>query len=319
MAIVNTTNWSEYVEEAFDTTVAWFLRDMPMFRQIVDKHPVSQAMPGSPITLTIDGELPLATTPLSENTDVDSVAMPDPRRVSVTPYEYGNSTIHTLKLTKQDFTQATVRRISQSLAFNQADSIDSLIRTVIDAGTNKLYTTETAAPGSLSGPADEPFNAYSAAAAVSLLRGRKAQGREGDMYTAYIHPDVAYDLRLSSGTQSWRAPHEYVDTSNIYSGEVGAFHGARYIETNRCGVTAGTPDQYTTYFFGRDVLLEASVVEPHTVVGPVVDKLKRFYPIGWHAFLGWTLYRQNALQLVVSESSLETGSLVDHSTYDPKA
>jgi hypothetical protein len=114
MAITNTTSWSEYVEETFDTTVAWFLRDMPMFRQIVDKRPVSQAMPGSPITLTIEGELPLATTALSENTDIDSVVMPDPRRVSVTPNEYGNSTIHTLKLTKQDFTASTVKRIGQS-------------------------------------------------------------------------------------------------------------------------------------------------------------------------------------------------------------
>jgi hypothetical protein len=39
MAITNTTTWSEYVQTAFDTTVAWFLRDMPMFRQIVDKRP----------------------------------------------------------------------------------------------------------------------------------------------------------------------------------------------------------------------------------------------------------------------------------------
>lgn len=319
MTLVTTVNWSEYVEEAFDTTVAWYLRDQPMFRQIVDKHPVSQAMPGTPITLTIEGELPLATTPLSEVVDVDSVAMPDPRRVQVTPNEYGNSTIHTLKLTKQDFTQATVKRIGQSLANNQADSIDSLIKTVIDAGTNVLHCTEASGPGSLTGPADEPINAWTIAAAVSLLRGRKAMGREGDMYMSYIHPDVAYDLRLSTGTQSWRAPHEYVDTSNIYSGEVGSFHGARFVETNRCTVTAGTPDLYKTYFFGREVLLEASVVEPHTVVGPVVDKLKRFYPIGWYAFLGWTLYRQNCLQLVSSESSLETLSLVDHSTYDPKA
>jgi len=316
MTIVNTTSWSEYVEEAFDTTVAWFLRDMPMFRQIVDKRPVSQAMPGSPITLTIEGELGLSTTPLSENTDVDSVAMPDPRRVSVTPYEYGNSTIHTLKLTKQDFTASTVKRIGQSLAFNQADSIDQLIKTVIDAGSNKLYSTSTTAPGALSGPATQALNTYNVAAAVSLLRGRKAQGREGDYFMGYIHPDVAYDLRLASGTNAWLPPHQYQDAGPIYAGEVGSFHGARFVETNRCTNTSG---QYNTYFFGREVLLEASVVEPHTVVGPVVDKLKRFYPLGWYAFLGHTLYRQNALQLVVSTSSLQTASLVDHSTFDPKA
>lgn len=314
MTITNTTNWSEYVEEAFDTTVAWFLRDMPMFRQVVDKRPVSQAMPGSPITLTIEGELSLATTPLSEATDVDSVAMPDPRRVSVTPNEYGNSTIHTLKLTKQDFTASTVKRIGQSIAFNQADSIDQLIKTVIDGATNVLYSVSDTTPGDTTGPASQEFNAYNAAAAVSLLRSRKAQGREGDYYMAYIHPDVAYDLRLSSGTNAWVNPHQYVDTAQIYAGEVGSFHGARYVETNRCTMPSATT--YNTYYFGRECLLEASVVEPHTVVGPVVDKLKRFFPVGWYAFLGWTLYRQNALQLVKTTSSINA---LHVGTYDPKA
>src|SRR4051812_26806198 len=250
MAITNTTSWSEYVEETFDTTVAWFLRDMPMFRQIVDKRPVSQAMPGSPITLTIEGELGLSTTPLSENTDIDSVVMPDPRRVSVTPLEYGNSTIHTLKLTKQDFTASTVKRIGQSIAFNQADSIDSLIKTVIDGATNILYSTNTTTAGDTTGPAASPLNTFNAAAAVSLLRSRKAQGREGDMFMSYIHPDVAYDLRIATGTNSWLPPHQYQDTSNIYAGEVGSFHGARYVETNRCTLPSATT--YNTYYFGRE-------------------------------------------------------------------
>lgn len=313
MALTNTTSWVNYVETAFDTSVAWFLRDMPMFRQIVDKRPVSQAMPGSPITLTIDGELSLATTPLSENFDVDAVAMPTPRRVSVTPFEYGNSTIHTLKLEKQDFTQATVKRIGQSIAFNQADSIDQLVKTVIDGGTNVLFSTSTSGPGDVTGPASTAFNAFNAAAAVSLLRGRKAQAKEGETFMSYIHPDVAYDLRLASGTNAWVNPHQYVDTGAIYNGEVGQFHGARYVETNRCTVSGSA---YTTYYFGREALLEASCVEPHVVVGPVVDKLKRFYPVGWYAFLGWSLYRQNALQLVKSTSSI---TALHPGTYDGKA
>lgn len=316
MALTSTTTWTDYVEEAFDTSVSWFLRDMPMFRQIVDKRPVSQAMPGSPITLTIDGEMPLATTPLSEVVDVDAVAMPTPRRVSVTPNEYGNSTIHTLKLTKQDFTAATVKRIGQSIAFNQADSIDQLVKAELDTATNVLFSTTTTGPGDITGPADEPINAFNIAAAVSLLRGRKSQAREGELYVSYIHPDVAYDLRLSTGTNAWVNPHQYVDTREIYVGEVGTFHGARFIETNRCTVVAGTPDIYTTYFFGRECLLEATVVEPHVVVGPVVDKLKRFYPVGWYAFLGWEVFRQNAIQLVKTTSSIES---LKSGTYDPKA
>lgn len=315
MADTTTTTWVQYVEEAFDTTVSWYLRDMPMFRQIVDKRPVSQAMPGSPITLTVDGELPLATTPLTETADVSPATMPTPRRVSVTPNEYGNVTQHTLKLTKFDFTAATVKRIGQSIANNMADSIDELVKAELDTGVNVLFSTSTTGPGALAGPATQVFNAFNVAAAVSLLRGRKATGREGDLYLSYIHPDCAYDLRLATGTNAWVNPHQYVDTSHIYAGEVGSFHGARFVETNRCTVVAGTPDIYNTYFFGREALLEATCVEPHVVVGPIVDKLKRFFPVGWYALLGWQVFRENALQLVKSTSSIEALK----TAYDPKA
>lgn len=66
-----------------------------------------------------------------------------------------------------------------------------------------------------------------------------------------------------------------------------------------------TPDNYTTYFLGREAVVEAVAVEPHTVVGPVTDNLKRFQPVGWYGLLGQSLFRQNSLQLVKTASSIE--------------
>lgn len=314
--ITGTVAWTDYVQDAYDRSVGYYLRDMPMFRQIVDKRPVSQAMPGQPVILTIDGELPLAITPLTELTDVDAVAAANPRQLSVTLNEYGNVLAGTLKLTKFDFTAQTIARKSKQLADNMVDSIDTVVRAVLDAGTNILYSTSDTTPGDRTGPASQEFNAFNAAAAVAQLRRRKAVAKQGGYYLAYIHPDVSYDLRMATGTNAWISPHTYQDTTNIYAAEIGAFQGARYVEHNRCLVTAGTPDVYTTYYFGQEALVECSAIEPQAVLGPVTDHLKRFYTLGWKALLGWAIYRQNALEQVRSTSSLEA---LNVGTYDPKA
>jgi N4-gp56 family major capsid protein len=304
------------VQTAFDTSTSWYLNDLVTFRSFIDKRPVSQAMPGDVITLTINGQLPINTTELTETLDVDAQAMPAPRQVSITLREYGNAVTSTNKLTKLAFTQQVASDIGQEIATNLNESLDVIYRTVLDGATNKLWI---GAAGALqltdSVASTTAFTTNAGNAAVSLLRGRKAQARDGKNYIAHIHPDVAFDLRNAVGNANWVNPHQYVDTANIYAGEVGTFGGARYIENTRClKVTSGVV-QYNTYFLGREGLVEAVAEEPHTVIGPVTDKLARFRPVGWYGLLGVNRFRENALQIVRSSSSLS--ALV--AAYDPKA
>lgn len=320
--LTGTVQWDDYVESAFDTTVRYALRDMPQFRQLVDVRPITQAMPGQPVVLTIDREMPLATTPLVELSDIDAVAPGDPRRVLVTVEEYGSASVVTELLSHVDFTAATIMRLGRQIAKNQIDSLDELVRGVCDTADNVLFSVSDTGPGDTTGPATNHFNSFNAAAAASLLRGRLAEGKEGELYVSYIHPDVSYDLRTQSGDQAWVNPKQYVDTSFIYAGEIGTFQGSRFVETKRCTVVEGVdpaPDIYTTYFFGREAVVEVSNIEPHTVVREPIDKLKRFFTIGWKAQLGWNVYRNNAIQLVESTSTFAEQGLVDHSTYDPAA
>jgi N4-gp56 family major capsid protein len=292
---------------------------MVTFRSFVDKRPVSQAMEGDVVTLTILGQLPINTTELSEAVDVDAQAMPAPRQVSITLREYGNAVLRTNKLTELAFTQSVASDIGQEIATNMNESMDVIYRTVLDGATNKLYRNSstnaitTTAPGTITEL--DTLKSDTVAASVALLRGRKAQYRDGQHYLAHVHPDVSYDLRLATGDNAWIQPHTYVDTSGIYNGEIGTFQGARFIENTRCAVAAGTPDQYNTYFMGREGMMEAVCTEPGVRVGPVTDKLNRFNPVGWYALLGVSRFRENAMQIVKSKSSLEGLA----GTYDPKA
>ena len=61
---------------------------------------------------------------------------------------------------------------------------------------------------------------------------------------------------------------------------------------------------FSTIVCGKQAMAQAVAEEPHVVIGPVVDKLMRFRPMGWYGVLGFARYREEALY------RLETGSSI---------
>src|SRR5665647_2664187 len=49
---------------------------------------------------------------------------------------------------------------------------------------------------------------------------------------------------------------------------------------------------------------ENVIVEPSVVIGPQVDKLRRFHTVGWYGDLGFKVYEEKAIQRLVSGSSM---------------
>lgn len=303
-------------ETAYDRVVEYQLRDDPQWRQVITKRPVQQSMPGDVVTFTLMNDLAHATTPLTETVDPDAVAAPAPTRVLVTLAEYGNATLTTERLERTAFINVDPA-IAMLIARNQADSLDDLVRAIADASTNILHynsgtltTAQSASPGTdvLTTTADI-MTRKPAVAAVTLLRRAKVNTLKSNKYVSMIHPDVAYDLQAEAAATAWVGPHTYgTDTEAIYSGQVGTYMGASYLETTRTTISAtaaaSSAPLYSTYFLGDQAIAEASAVEPHVVVGPQIDKLKRFSPLGWYGLLGWGLYRPKALVIVKTQSSL---------------
>lgn len=306
----DTTQWTNLVETAYDREVAFSLRSTPFFRDVIDKRPARQAMPGDVVTLTIHGELAVAASPLSEDVDPDAVQPPAPTRVNVTLNEYGNATLSTLRLDKLAFSEPEAE-LANLVGYNMANSIDAAVKAVIDTGTNVallnggVLKSSGGAVNSI--VATDVMKAASIASAVALLRRRLAVPKVDELYVAYVHPDVAYDIRAEAVGNTWVSPHQYVDTGNIYRGEIGTYAGAKFVESVRCTTATNTVPVkvYNSYFFGKEALVEAGAVEPHIVVGPQVDKLKRFFPLGWYALLGWNLYRPEPLEILKTTSTIQ--------------
>jgi N4-gp56 family major capsid protein len=305
----STGNWASLVQDAFDTTVGLYLREEPTFRAFTDKRPASQAMPGDVVTLTILGEMPLATSPLDESLDVDAVTQPAPRQLNVTLREYGNAVVNTRFLEKTAFTQTVAQDISREVALNASRSVDKLYQNVLDTGTNVLFVNNTGDAVTVAPATYGPMTTKGISTAATLLRRRNSVPRFGDLHACVIHPDVAHDLMAQTGVGTWRQPHEQVDTNGIYTRTLGDFEGCRFFTHTKCKIVAGTPDLYTTYFIDREALVEVVSEDVHTVIGPNVDKLLRFRTIGWYFLGGISVYRQNSLQLVKCLSSIEALAL----------
>jgi N4-gp56 family major capsid protein len=317
-AFTGTSAMANLVQTAYDRALEFALRAQPMFRMVADKRPVQQSMPGSSVVFEIYQDLAQSITPLNELVDPDAVAAGNPTTVSVTLNEYGNSILVSNKLNLFSFTDVTAGLVNQ-VSWNLVDSVDTVVRNVLDAGTQTVRRDGTEVGyGFGSTPTNpvtfdeiNPTDTLTSAMvrlAVAKLRTNKVHPNKGSYYTAYIHPEVSHDLRSETGSAAWRDPHNYSAAGNIWAGEIGEYEGACYIETPRATnvVNANTPAArvFNTYFTGQQALAEAVAEEFHTVRGPVVDKLTRFQPLGWYGVAGWSLYRPEALILAQSASSI---------------
>jgi N4-gp56 family major capsid protein len=286
----------------YDKAVEFQLREMPTFRSIVDRRPVAVDNPGQTVYFTFYADLGTSTTPLSETVTPDPIQVANPTRTSVTVNEYGTWLPKTLQLEKFAFTQVDWE-ISELLARQQADTIDQLVRAVMDSSTNVFDATSGSGVGGT-----KNYSAQLVRTLRNKMRSALVPFKDGSNYILHAHPDVTFDLMNESGTNAWVSPHIYGgDAGPIYAGEVGKYSAIRIIENTRCTHTAaasGVAGTYTSYLTGAQALVEAVATEPHTVLGEVTDPLRRFVPVGWLGLLGWNLFRPQGLMKVTSQSSL---------------
>jgi N4-gp56 family major capsid protein len=296
---------SNQVLTAYQRSAFFALREGVVFDQFAKVKPGDLTSPGNPVKFLFWSDMSQATTALTETVDVDAVALSD-SLVTVTPAEYGNAVLLTIRLRTDDFLIGFDADVANLLNYNLVDTIDVLARTAADGGTNVTYSGTTTGESSVTASDD---------LTVALVRQQRAALRKASVmpwdsssYAGIIHPDVAYDLKGETGDGSWTAAAQYSEVSRIWNDEIGLFAGIRFVESPRAKLNAdggsGTVDTYTSYFFGQEFLAKAESIPPHMVLGPVTDKLRRFQPLGWHAYVGWDTLREAALRRVISASTI---------------
>lgn len=294
------------------------LRPELYFDAVADVKPTNQTHQGSAVTFEIFSDLAAQTATLNESTDVDAIALSD-SQVTITLEEKGAATVLTAKVRGTSFIPLDPVR-ANLVGYNAGMSMDTLAQTVLAGGTNVDYATGGATNPTARNTVepDDTLTGYDVRKQRARLMAASVQSF-GGYYTAFIHPDVAFDLRGETGGTGWRDPHVYSQPDLIWNGEVGAFEGFRFIETPRAPVFADAgssttlTDVYATLFLGRQAMAKAwsssvSGPQPSIVMGEQVDKLKRFWTLGWYQFVARGRFREASLRRVESASSLGTNA-----------
>lgn len=305
MADVFTTTsvLSNQVIAAYDRRAFMALRDEAAFDQYARVKPGNVTSPGSSVSFLFWDDLSAATTALSETVDVDAVGLSD-SLVTITPAEYGNSVLVTIRVRKNTFSLGFDSEVADIVAFNMVDSLENLAEIALTAGTN-VTTVDGNAESSLT--AGDVLTVGFIRREVAKLRAANVRPSSGMNYDVLLHPEVSYDVMADTAGGSWQ-DLKHTDASKLRVGQVGQFAGANFIETTRARVNANggasNVDSYTTYILGQEAFGKAETIPAHIVPGPVTDRLMRFMPLGWHAYLGYKVIRQAALRRVLSASSI---------------
>ncbi len=218
--------------------------------------------------------LPEITAPLTEGVTPAGQSL-SVNAMTATVSQYGGyvTTSDVLDMTALD---PVVNEATKLIARQAGETLDTITRDVINAGTNVMYAlgktsgtvnatapTSRAALGYTSAVTNHNLSVDDVKRAVRTLKRQDAPKIKGD-YVGIVHPDVAYDLMRDP---EWLNPKQYVDTEGIYAGEIGKLYGVRFVENSRAKVFKATP-----LAGGKSRLTVRSAVTSSTTV-PVAEKI----------------------------------------------
>lgn len=297
---------------AYQMLAYFALRPQLYFDAVVSVKPTNVSHRGSSVTFDIYTDLAAQTSTLSETADPDAIA-PSDSTVTVTPAEKGAVIKTTAKLRNTSFLDINAD-MANIIGYNAGLSVDTLAATALTGGDNVRYG---------GGASTRDTTTSAGVITANLVRRTRVDLANasvmpvnGPYYWAFINPDVAYDLKIETGENSWKLPHIYSAPENIWSGEIGLFEQFRFVETPRltalsnAGSSPTTTDIYQTIFGGFQALAmghwnsEGYGRYPQIVLGPKVDALQRIQPIGWKHAVEYKVFRQASLRRLETASSI---------------
>jgi N4-gp56 family major capsid protein len=236
--VTGDTGLSAEMKTFYDMTLIKLTEPQLVHDQFGQKKPIPQGK-GKTIAFRKYDSLPKATTPLTEGVTPNGQKL-SMSEISATISQYGAFIEFSdmLKLTAIDNNQVEAMEL---LAGQAGRTLDTITREELAGGSNVIYGGGKAARhllvgGSSTATDNDYLTVDLIKKAVRFLKVQNAQKINGD-FVAIIHPDNTYDL---TNDPDWKVPHDYVDTANVYSGEIGKVGGCRFVETTEAKIFHGS-------------------------------------------------------------------------------
>ena len=261
---------------------------------------------GKSIVFTRMTPMSNVTTALSEGANPTVVLMAG-ANVSCTLAEYGNTgkISKFLSLTSIDVNNAQKIEV---LGQNMGDTIDYLAGTALSVGGATALFANSKKASSLA--TSDTLDAADIRKAIEALEVAKAPAYADGFYIAKVSPKVKTSIVKDS---TWLAAKEYVDTKDLYRGEMGELYQARFLMSTQAlsstGSKASYTDAYLNFFHGKDAFgtydLEGDQPKLYVLSNPVDSNnpTVRYSLISWAGSYVAKVLNQNWVQVMKCASS----------------
>jgi N4-gp56 family major capsid protein len=279
----------------YDKTLIREAQAALVHEQFGQKRPIPKNG-GKKIEFRQFASLPKALTPLTEG------VTPAGNKLSVSTIEaevaqYGDyiEQSDVLELTSID---NTIVEATQILGNQAGLTLDTIVRDIINSGTNVYYAPKIGANGAKTEVTSRAALDATAVMTADLvkrvatkLKGVNAPKIDG-CYVAIIHPHVAYDL---SKDPEWVEVQKYATPENMLKGELGKLAGVRFVESTEAKIFSGEGCPaglavYSTLFLGANAygVTEITGGGLETIIkqkgsAGTADPLNQRSSIGWKA------------------------------------
>lgn len=250
-----------------------------------------------------------ATTPLTEGVTPDGKGL-TVTTITATVNQYGDYITQSdvLELTSLD---NTILEATKLLGRQAGLTLDTIVRNVLQSGTNVTYCPKVAADGTETAVTSRTgldntsqLTVKVIQQVVAKLRAQNAPTINGK-YVAIIHPYVAYDLMRDP---EWIDAHKYAKPENLYEGEIGEIAGVRFVQTSEAKIYSG--GVFGTLIFGDGAygVTEITGGGLQTIVkqkgsAGTADPLDQRSSVGWKAIKTAELLIPQYLVRVESKSA----------------
>jgi len=242
---------------------------------------------GATVNFRRFNSLSTTTTPLTEGVTPDGVNL-SVTEVTATVSQYGRY-VQISDFIDMVGIDPVLTETVELLGENAGESLDEIVRDVVAAGTNVLYSD-----GASRAEVASNINATLIKKARRFMKRNNVKPITNNEYIGIIHPDVAYDIM---GLAEWTNANQYAGSQKIFDGELGKIYGIRFIETSKAPVWTGAgaagADVYGTIVLGKggygipDI---AGSSKPEVIVkqfgsAGTADPLNQRATAGWKAAL----------------------------------
>ena len=259
-----------------------------------------------------------ALTPLTEGVTPDGKGL-TVSTITATVNQYGDYITQSdvLELTSLD---NTILEATKLLGRQAGLTLDTIVRNVMQSGTNVTYCPKVAADGTETAVTSRAnldttcqLTVKVLQQVVAKLRAQNAPTINGK-YVAIIHPYVAYDLMRDP---EWIDAHKYAKPDNLYEGEIGEVAGIRFVQTSEAKIYSG--GVFGTLVFGDGAygVTEITGGGLQTIVkqkgsAGTADPLDQRSSVGWKAIKTAELLIPQYLVRVESKSAVFSATAAEN-------